>query len=132
MRSTEASGVIIDETVILEIGQVHPRFATALASLNTVGGLKDWAQISSYPAHLESSEVVNWLKPTAESKRFFLEYRKRRVAGAKLIIVEFTLDKADGRTVVRGKINNGFPDDLLTTQLEIELNKGKVVRWNVF
>ncbi len=123
---------VADET-ILEVGQVHPRFAVALAVLNKAGGLKNWAQISSFPARLEALEVVNWLKPHTETKVFFREYSKRRVEGAKLIVIEFNLSKIDEtRAIIKGNIIEGFPDDPAATHLEIELAGAKVAHWNVY
>ncbi len=126
-------GFKVADEAILEIGQVHPRFAVALASLNKVGGLKNWAQVSSYSARLEALEVVNWLKPDVETKAFFREYNKRHVEGAKLIVIEFSLSKIDEtRAIIRGNIIEGFLDDPAATHLEIELAGAKVAHWNVY
>lgn len=129
---SELSGVKVDESVIMEIAQLHPRFATMLASLNKVGGAQSWSRVSSFPARLEASEVENWLKPPAETKAFFREYRKRRVKDAKLLVYEFTLSKLDDtRAVIRGTVVEGFADDPAATELEIELVNNRVARWNL-
>lgn len=130
--SAQTSGVKVDEATIREIGQRHPRFATMLASLNKAGGLKSWASVSSFPARLDASEVENWLKPPAETKAFFREYKKRRVPGAKPIVYEFTLSKlAETHAVISVKVVNGFPGDPPTDGLEIELVNGHVLRWDL-
>ena len=127
------AGIKFDETVITEIGQVHPRFAVALISLNKVGGLKDWTKFSTFPARLEASEVVNWLKPRAEAKDFYLDYTGRRVADAAPITIEFDLERVnDIRVIIKGRITNTISDDPPQTQLELELEKGRVVKWNLY
>ena len=128
-----ASGMKVDEATILKIGEVHPRFAIALAIMNRYGGAKSWSKITSFPAHVESSEVSNWLKPFEVTKGFFQEYAQRRVAGAKLISMEFTSNKIDEtHSIIRGTIIEGFADDPPETQLEIRLEKSLVVSWHVY
>ena len=127
------SGVQFTDATILEVAQTHPRFAAALVALNRIGGLKTWAQVSMIPARLESSEVVNWLKEPTEAEPFFREYRNRYVKGAKIIVIEFTLSKMDDtRSVIRGNVIDVFPNDPAATQLEIELNGGRVTAWRVY
>jgi hypothetical protein len=104
-----------------------------LVSLNKTGGLKGWAQVSSMPARLYTSEVENWLRPRAEAREFFQEYRKRGVTGASPVEYEFTVEgDSKTRAVVHGKVLSGFPDDPAGTQLRLELENGKVIRWEVY
>jgi hypothetical protein len=127
------SGIKFDEATIIAISQVHPRFAAALAALNRIGGLKTRAQVSMMPARLEAFEAVNWLKPITETESFFREYRSRYVAGAKIIVIEFTLSKVDAtRSVIRGNITGSFQDDPPATQLEIELASDRVASWRAY
>lgn len=126
------SGIKISEKTILEIAPIHPRFAIALASLNKVGGLKGWTKFSAFPAPLTASEVANWLKPNEEVKSFFRDYAARRVVGADIIEIEFTLTNIDDTHArISGKIIHHFPEDPPQTQLDIEIDRGKVISWSV-
>lgn len=132
-RAHIQSGIKFNKATILEIAQTHPRFAAALATLNRIGGLKTWAQVSMMPARLEASEVINWLNPSTETESFFRTYQGRYVTGAKIIVIEFTLSKVDNmRAVIHGNITGSFPDDPPATQLEIELVSGRVVSWRAY
>lgn len=132
-RTPAITGLSFDATLIREVAQRHPRFAIMLASLNKTGGLKGWARVSSMPARLDSSEVENWLKPSAETKEFFQEYHKRHVPDAGPVEYEFTLEgDSKTRAVVHGKVLSGFPDDPAGTQMRVEIENGKVVRWEVY
>ena len=130
------SKIKIDDATILEIGKANPRFAVALALLNRAGGIKDWAKFYSYPAKVESSEVIHWLKlnlpqTPADTKAFFRTY-KRRVASKKSLTIEFTVNNVDdSHAVIRANITGPYSEDPPTTQLEIEVVNGKAADWRV-
>ena len=123
----------VSETAILEIAQAHPRFALALIRLNKLGGLKTWAQYSTFPARLESSDVANWLKPQSEAAAFFKEYNTtRRVAGADIIVYEVKVDKTDAaHATLHLTVLKGFSQDPAATDLYVDFTDGKVTGWRL-
>ena len=132
-QGADTKGYEVDAATIRAVAQRHPRFARMLASLNSVGGVKSWARVSSFPAPLEASEVENWLKPPAETREFFQAYQKRRVPGAKLIVYEFTTEQVDGsHAVIRGEVVSGFAGDPAGKTLLMEVVDGKVANWKVY
>lgn len=132
MASQRRTGQKIDDSIIREIGQAHPRFATMLATMNKVGGIKDWMQVHQVAAPIYPSDVENWLKPDKETGDFFRDYRKRLVPNADPPVFEFTLQVTGEHAVLQGKVIKGFDSDPAGTNLEIDLDAGKVVNWKVY
>jgi len=55
------------------------------------------------------------------------------VADAAPITIEFDLERVnDIRVIIKGRITNTISDDPPQTQLELELEKGRVVKWNLY
>lgn len=132
LNRPQSAGIKVDEATILQIAQIHPRFAAALAVVNKAGGLRNWSKIYFLPARLEASEVANWLKPPAAVEGFFSAYKERVVPKAKSIAVEFNLTHVNAtQSTIRGNIVQRFSDDPPETQLEIMLNDGQVTSWQV-
>jgi len=133
VASQQRAGLKIDNSIIREIGQTHPRFAAMLATMNKVGGIKDWMQVHQVAAPIYTSDVENWLKPDNEVRDFFRQYRKRQVPDAEAPVYEFTLQITEGeRAVLQGKVIKGFDGDPAGSNLEIEFAGGKVVNWKLY
>ena len=104
-----------------------------LATMNKVGGIKDWMQVHQVAAPIYTSDVENWLKPDNEVRDFFRQYRKRQVPDAEAPVYEFTLQVIGGEhAVLQGKVIKGFDGDPAGTNLEIEFAGGKVVNWKLY
>lgn len=132
-----AAKININETTILEIAQVHPRFAVALAMMRRVGGIQDWAEFKSFPADLDASEVRHWLKVSQpklpeETATFFKEFQKRTTR-AEPMSIEFNVTRVDDKSfIIRGNIVDSYINDPPATQIEIEIVNDKVAKWKVY
>jgi hypothetical protein len=132
--STRSTGIRIEPDIIRSIGEVHPRFATMLASINKTGGLKKWMQVYQLAAPLNSSDVENWLKPEDDKEvlTFFKKYKKRYVRDAAPVVYEFTVEAIDEtHSIIHGKVVSAFAGEPVDSVLTIELNDGKVMHWEV-
>lgn len=124
---------VVPEPTIVEIAQLHPRFALALIRLNRAGGVKTWARYSSFPSRLETADVAHWLKPRPDTEAFFKEYNTaRRAAGADIIVYEVTASKVDSsRATLHLKVVKGFAQDPAATDLYIDFTDGKASGWRL-
>lgn len=132
-RGKKQAGLKLDDSLIREIGQTHPRFATMLVSMNKAGGLKDWMQVHQFAAPINTADLENWLKLEDEAQTFSREYKKKQVPGAEPVVYEFILQVVDGaRSVLQGKVIKGFDGDPAGTTLEIEFVEGKAASWKLY
>ncbi|HYP53385.1 MAG TPA: hypothetical protein VEQ42_07585 [Pyrinomonadaceae bacterium] len=129
----EEANLVVGEPTIVEIAQLHPRFAVALLRLNRAGGVRNWAKYSSFPARLETADVTHWLKPRPETEAFFKEYSTaRRVAGAPIVVYEATVTKVDAsRATLHLKVVQGFSQDPAATDLFVDFTDGKATGWRM-
>lgn len=132
-KGIKHAGLKLDDSLIREIGQTHPRFATMLASINKAGGLKDWTQVHQFAAPVNTADLENWLKPEDEAQTFSREYKRKQVPNAEPVVYEFTLQIIDGtRSVLHGKVIKGFDADPAGTTLEIEFVESKAASWKLY